>query len=271
MKSILKRLLLGSLLSLQLSVFGQFNTLTPILPKKTDHPILAQQTNEKDHSEQKKGKYFWKIIFNGSKVDLKRELDSLKTVIRENSKSKSKKRDLQKLKDTLILELQGQNIKRRQNDFENKSTEAEFSKIAMPLDRAISVTSPYGPRIHPISRKARMHNGIDLKAYYENVYAIMDGIVTETGWDSKGGGHYIKVNHYNRFETAYLHLSQIYYRAGELVKAGFVIARSGNTGNSTGAHLHFAVRENGRNINPIRFLNDLLNAHYLIASSHHNK
>jgi murein DD-endopeptidase MepM/ murein hydrolase activator NlpD len=70
---------------------------------------------------------------------------------------------------------------------------------------------------------------LTLKAHYENVYAVMDGMVTETGWDSKGGGNFIKVKHYGRFETAYLHLSEIYYRAGELVKAGYIIAKSGNS------------------------------------------
>jgi len=276
MKSTLKRLLLGILLSLHLCVFGQFNTLTPILPKKTDHPILAEQMKEADDPNQKKGKNFWKAIFNGGKADLKKELDSLKTMIRENSKSNSKKWGVQKLKDSLILELQGQvinseqkrNANQQKNEFEYTLTDAEFPKISMPLDRIISVTSPYGKRIHPILGTIRMHNGIDLKAYYENVYAVMDGIVSETGWDLRGGGQYIKVKHYNRFETAHLHLSEIYYKVDEFVKAGFVIARSGNTGNSTGAHLHFSVRENGKYIDPIRFLNDLVNAHHLISSSY---
>jgi hypothetical protein len=48
--------------------------------------------------------------------------------------------------------------------------------------------------------------GIDLKAHYENIYAVMDGVVTASGWDPGGGGNYIKVRHFNRFETAYLHL-----------------------------------------------------------------
>jgi len=139
----------------------------------------------------------------------------------------------------------------------------------MPLNRAISVTSPYGTRIHPISGTTRMHNGIDLKAYYENVYAVMDGIVTETGWDPRGGGHFIKVKHYNRFETTYLHLSEICYKVGEFIKAGFVIAKSGNSGNSTGAHLHFAVREDGKYIDPIRFLNALIEANQWLKASYH--
>ncbi|MPS73099.1 MAG: M23 family metallopeptidase [Chryseobacterium sp.] len=272
MKTTVIRALLVIFLSLHLSAFAQFNTLIPTLPKKTDQPVLAEKTMGTDDSKKENDKNFFKNLFKGThKADLKKELDSLKTMIKENSRSNSKKWDVQKLKDSLILELQGQVFNRAQNDFENRPAKAEISKITMPLDRAISVTSPYGKRIHPLFGTARMHSGIDLKAYYENVYAVMDGIVTETGWDPRGGGHFIKVKHYNYFETAYLHLSEIYYKAGEFVKAGFVIAKSGNTGNSTGAHLHFAVRENGKHINPVRFLNDLTYAQHLIASPSQNE
>ena len=83
-------------------------------------------------------------------------------------------------------------------------------------------------------------------------------MISEVGFDNRGGGLFIKVNHSDRFETAYLHLSEMYYRLGESVKAGFIIGKSGNTGNSTGPHLHFAVKEWGKPINPINFLNDLI-------------
>ena len=98
----------------------------------------------------------------------------------------------------------------------------------------------------------------------------MDGIVTASGWDPKGGGNYIKVKHSDSFVTAYLHLSEIYYKVGEFVKAGFIIAKSGNSGNSTGPHLHFSVIENGNYIYPIRFLNDLIKANNLIAQNYAN-
>ena len=120
--------------------------------------------------------------------------------------------------------------------------------------------------MHPIFGASKFHNGIDLAANYENVYSVLDGIVTETGWDNNGGGNYIKVNHFNRFETAYLHLSEIYYRVGEFVKAGLIIAKSGNSGNSTGPHLHFSVKEFGQSINPSHFLNDLIKVNQLIAT-----
>ena len=135
----------------------------------------------------------------------------------------------------------------------------------MPLDKML-ITSPFGVRNHPIFGGQKMHNGIDLGANYENVYTVLDGIVSEAGWDKNGGGNYIKVRHSNRFETSYLHLSQIYYRTGEVVKAGYIIGKSGNSGNSTGPHLHFAVKEYGKFINPTQFLNDIIKANNLISA-----
>ena len=140
----------------------------------------------------------------------------------------------------------------------------------MPLKNGISVTSPFGNRTHPIFGGQKLHNGADLKANYEKVYAILDGKIIDAGFDSKGGGNYIKIKHSNSFVTSYLHLSEIYYKVGEWVNAGFIIAKSGNSGNSTGPHLHFSVSENGNYINPIRFLNDLIKANNLIATHYAN-
>jgi murein DD-endopeptidase MepM/ murein hydrolase activator NlpD len=140
-------------------------------------------------------------------------------------------------------------------------------KIAMPLNRKIEITSPYGIRTHPVFGVYKFHNGVDLDAHYENVYSVLDGIVTETGWNNNGG-NYIKIRHFNRFETTYLHLSEIYYRVGEPVNAGFIIAKSGNSGSSTGPHLHFSVKEFGLSINPTHFLNDLIKVNHLIETYH---
>jgi murein DD-endopeptidase MepM/ murein hydrolase activator NlpD len=157
------------------------------------------------------------------------------------------------------------------NISDEKEWMPSLSKIVMPLKSNLYITSDYGSRIHPIFGSLKMHNGIDLKANYEDVHAVLDGIITEAGWDTKGGGNYIKIKHYDRFETAYLHLSQMYYKVGEKVRAGFIIGKSGNTGNSTGPHLHFAVKEFGQSINPYHFLNDLINANQLITTYYANR
>lgn len=275
MKTIEKYFIALLILSFQITVFGQFNTLTPTLPKKTESAKAIEQVKETDNPKLKKERKSWKDFFNiTSKAKLKNELDSLKAILKENSSANNKKWDRQKLQDSLILVAQTKMLIHSQNgknqltqyDFVNKPREKNFSKIVMPLNREISITSPYGIRTHPIFGASKFHNGIDLAANYENVYSVLDGIVTETGWDNNGGGNYIKVNHFNRFETAYLHLSEIYYRVGEFVKAGFIIAKSGNSGNSTGPHLHFSVKEFGQNINPTHFLNDLIKVNQLIAT-----
>ncbi|WP_066440015.1 M23 family metallopeptidase, partial [Chryseobacterium sp. CCH4-E10] len=212
----------------------------------------------------------------GSTKWLTSQIDSLKMLIKESSSvNEVRKNEFEKLKDSLVLQSlnrveEAQQTSKKQNfsttyDFVDEPA-ASFSKIVMPLKNKITVTSSYGTRTHPIFRTKKTHNGIDLKASYENVYSVLDGIVTATGWDSKGGGNYIKVKHFNRFETSYLHLSEIYYRVGEKVKAGFIIGKSGNTGNSTGPHLHFSVKEFGQSINPSHFLNDLIKVNNLIAN-----
>ena len=275
MKTIEKYFVVVLILSFQIIIFGQFNTLTPTLPKKTETPTVIEQVKETDNPKPKKEKKSWKDFFIiTKKANLKKELDSLKTLLKKNTSVYNKKWKRQKLQDSLILVAQtkmlihSQNSKNQltQYEFVNEPRDKKYSKIVMPLNRGISITSPYGIRIHPVFGASKFHNGIDLAANYENVYSVMDGVVTETGWDNKGGGNYIKIKHFDRFETAYLHLSEIYYRVGEFVKAGFIIAKSGNSGNSTGPHLHFSVKEFGQSINPTHFLNDLIKVNQLIAT-----
>lgn len=277
MKTIEKYFVVVLILSFQITIFGQFNTLTPTLPKKTETPTVIEQVKETDNPKPKKEKKSWKDFFHStSKADLKKELDSLKAIIKENSSANNKKWKFKKLQDSLILVAQTKMLIRSQNsknkltqyEFVNEPREKNYSKIVMPLNREISITSPYGIRTHPIFGASKFHNGIDLAANYENVYSVLDGVVTETGYDNKGGGNYIKINHFNRFETAYLHLSEMYYKAGELVKAGFIIGKSGSSGNSTGPHLHFSVKEFGRSINPYHFLRDLIKVNQLITTNY---
>ena len=260
--------------------FAQFNTLTRTSTKKEETVEKQQEIQNYENvkvekTEKNTGRI--KLFKTKQKVDYKAEIDSLKTLILKYSLSKNKEQKLnyQKIEDSLIQMMKGNfansngnNIQKsiKQFDFVNDNQTNEISKIFMPLKNGLSVTSPFGTRIHPIFGTRKSHNGADLKANYEKVYSVMDGIVTAAGWDSKGGGNYIKIKHSNSFVTSYLHLSQIYYKAGEFVKAGFIIAKSGNSGNSTGPHLHFSVAENGNYINPIRFLNDLIKANNLIAN-----
>ena len=264
------------------SSLAQFNTLMPTKPHKAED-FKIMETPKEENSNQKKEKKSWKEIFNITpKSELKNEtessmkmltsqIDSLKTMLKNYHNGNNQSNvDYKKMKDSLFELMQNfQPEKKQEKDFET-TFEGLRKNISMPLRNRISVTSPYGTRMHPIFGTAKMHNGIDLKANYEDVHAVLDGIITEAGWDSKGGGNYIKIKHFNRFETSYLHLSEIYYKVGEKVRAGFIIGKSGNTENSTGPHLHFAVKEFGQSINPYHFLNDLNKANNLIATYYAN-
>lgn len=140
---------------------------------------------------------------------------------------------------------------------------AEKQLVFMPLNR-MRITSHYGDRYHPIDKQYKFHSGVDLRASDNKVYSILDGIVLDAGY-TKASGNYLKILHEGNFETIFLHLSSIYYKKDDVVRAGDIVALSGNTGKSTAPHLHFSVKENGRYINPIDFLNDLISTNNAIA------
>ena len=114
------------------------------------------------------------------------------------------------------------------------------------------ISSPFGWRIHPISGKIQFHQGIDIASNnkFTCIYATADGFVSELG-TSKKSARYIRIQHNKVYSTKYLHLSKIFVRKGEQLIAGQVIALMGNTGWSTGTHLHYEITRNGIPINPL--------------------
>lgn len=120
-----------------------------------------------------------------------------------------------------------------------------LDKFAMPCPGYI--TSPYGYR----KRFKRQHKGVDLKINIgDTIYAAFDGRVRLTKYEAKGYGYYVVVRHTNDLETVYGHLSRFLVKPDQYVKAGDPIALGGNTGRSTGPHLHFETRYMGYAINP---------------------
>lgn len=115
------------------------------------------------------------------------------------------------------------------------------------------ITSSYGWRTHPISNTRQFHSGMDIRARYESVKASKYGKVTFAGWMG-GYGYCVVIAHPNGWKTLYGHLSKIKVHTGQYVKQGQVIARSGNTGYSSGPHLHFEIRKDGVTKNPRSFL-----------------
>jgi len=138
------------------------------------------------------------------------------------------------------------------------------SAIAVPSDKPVKTaefTSGYGIRSDPFQGRAARHQGIDLAAAYGTpIYATADGVVTDAGYNSGGYGNLVKIDHGRGIETRYGHMSAILVHSGQKVIRGQQIGRMGSTGRSTGNHLHYEVRIDGRAVNPIPFMksNDYL-------------
>ena len=121
------------------------------------------------------------------------------------------------------------------------------SIFRLPLDTLV-VTSPYGYRIDPFTRKRKMHSGMDFRASSDKVYAMMSGKVLKVGFD-KVSGNYVTLQH-GSITVSYCHLSQVLKNKNDLVAVGEVVGITGNTGRSTGEHLHLTCKIKGRAIDP---------------------
>lgn len=136
---------------------------------------------------------------------------------------------------------------------ENEYTPTAGIFRRFPLAGEIKVNSPFNPkRRHPVTHRISPHNGVDFKANVGTpVYAPADGVVTFSGYQ-RAAGYYIIVRHANNYSTVYMHLSKSEVKKGEKVIVGQVIARSGNTGRTTGPHLHYEIRINDQPVNPLK-------------------
>ncbi|MBD3182781.1 peptidoglycan DD-metalloendopeptidase family protein [Candidatus Poribacteria bacterium] len=130
------------------------------------------------------------------------------------------------------------------------------AEFCWPVNRC-RITSRYGYRRDPFTRRRAFHSGVDLApGYGARVSAAMNGIVTFAGWMG-GYGKLVVIRHAGGYSTRYGHLSRISsrIRKGRSVSQGQQIGNVGNTGRSTGAHLHFEIRKNGRTLNPLNHIN----------------
>ena len=112
------------------------------------------------------------------------------------------------------------------------------------------ITSKYGYRQHPVTGENKLHNGVDIGVTSgTSVLSPWDGTVNNV-YSNAAGGKQILIDHTNGYTTGYAHLSEQLVTAGQTVAAGQVIAKSGNTGQTTGPHLHFTLRKNGELVDP---------------------
>ncbi|WP_424984179.1 M23 family metallopeptidase [Maritalea sp. S77] len=135
---------------------------------------------------------------------------------------------------------------------ENGQTGKKFL-IRRPLKGGGRLRSNYGYRIHPIFKTRKLHSGVDLAARTGTpIYAGGDGVVKRAQWVS-GYGRYVELNHANGYQTAYAHMNRIAdgMKPGVRVRQGQVIGYVGSTGYSTGPHLHYEIKINGRTVDPL--------------------
>ena len=126
------------------------------------------------------------------------------------------------------------------------------------------VASGFGYRIHPIYKTTILHTGIDFTSPIgTEIYATGNGTIEKVEYNGRGYGNNITIDHGYGYETLYGHMSRFNVRAGQRVKRGDIIGYVGNTGSSTGPHVHYEVIKNGQKIDPINFFfNDLTAADY---------
>ena len=130
--------------------------------------------------------------------------------------------------------------------------------IAIPSEKPVKTaafTSGFGVRSDPFRGGAAMHAGIDLSGPSGTpIYATADGVITDASYNRGGYGNLVKIDHGRGIETRYGHLSVFAVKPGQRINRGDMVGRMGSTGRSTGNHLHYEVRIDGRAVNPIPFM-----------------
>lgn len=125
--------------------------------------------------------------------------------------------------------------------------------LAWPVSESVRVSSPFGERHHPVLGTRRMHTGVDLSVPIGTaVAAVAEGVVRRASEDAVNG-RVLVLDHGRGVTTAYCHNSELLVRVGERVTRGQLISRSGNTGRSTGPHLHYQLELASRPMDPLKF------------------
>jgi len=179
----------------------------------------------------------------------------------------AKKRELNEVSDSLteietligLAPLADMSLQERVNvtklNSEHMAALLQFIPNGSPIEYR-GITSKYGYRIHPTLRRKEFHRGVDMKAKMKTpVYATADGVIEYAGFNKKSGfGRLVIIRNNYGFRTYFGHLNKVVVKSSKFVKKGDLIAYTGNSGMSSGPHLHYEIRFIQRTVNPFWFL-----------------
>jgi len=169
--------------------------------------------------------------------------------------SNSKGRDLEEKIDYMLNIANEFEIKVREIEeyVEKKKRELFHTPSIMPV-KSGWITSQFGYRMDPFTGRRKLHEGIDISGNFgEPIFATANGKVVFAGWRS-GYGLTVEIDHENGYKTVYAHNSKNFVRVGDRVKRGDIIALMGNTGKTTGVHVHYEVRLFNKPLNPVNYI-----------------
>lgn len=239
---------------------GEFLGKVDIVNKisRNDQKLIEKINNDKLDIEFKKKQ---KEI---EKNDIIRKANEVKRSVEQMQTSRAKKDDeIRSIKSRLKkLEREENELLKKSNELANQIqglqknfTRYSSGKMMWPLPSSRRITSPFGTRIHPISKTKKTHHGIDIAGNMGSpILAAKEGRVIVSGWQG-GYGNVVIIDHGGGIASVYAHCSSLIARVGQNVRQGEVIAKVGSTGYSTGPHLHFEVRKNGAVVNPLNYTN----------------
>lgn len=233
--------------------YGQRNSLEVLISTKNKEENIKKITQDLDCILKDKEKHTYKSMSHMENTLLERKI-SISTINYRQIKLFKTYLDKQLIncekKENLLIEMITQD-----KEEALESSNLTYTKGQWPLENYKYVSSPYGYRIHPISKKLNFHRGIDIPAPKNtSVLASDDGIVTFSGYKN-GYGNVVEIDHFDNKKTLYAHNNSIIVKTGDVVKRGQVIAKVGSSGNSTGNHVHFEVKVNNKRINPLYGVN----------------
>ncbi len=205
---------------------------------------------------------FFTVKSDSNRIASYRIIKQKKT--QSQSKEFFKEEDAKEKADNVVVKHKpGEERERSKKIMQDKNQKELFEKlqdrlnVCLPLDK-LKVSSNFGNRVDPITRCEKFHDGIDLVCRKENIYSMLPAVVKKVHRGNKGYGNYVILNH-GQLECLYGHLEEITVREKEVINAGTIVGISGNTGKSTGPHLHLRLRHNGRIVDPVLFITFLKN------------